>query len=146
MQEKPNSITCLLTLRTALASNLMMPLSSLRNIGTLSQRRSFLSEQNWSIYGDNWMKASFSVERCGDGPDAADLRLINAIVQTISETQSKHHLPGTLCIVTNGDKIYRHIIQLAKKQGWSVVVLSWGQLRGPLSKYIDAHHNLRAVA
>ena len=114
--------------------------------GTLSQRRSFLSEQNWSIYGDNWMKASFSVERCGDGPDAADLRLINAIVQTISETQSKHHHPGTLCIVTNGDKIYRHIIQLAKKQGWSVVVLSWGQLRGPLSKYIDAHHNLRAVA
>ena len=83
--------------------------------GKVSQRRSFLSEQNWSIYGDDWMKASFSVERCGDGPDAADLRLINAIVQTISETQSKHHLPGTLCIVTNGDKIYTHMIHLAKK-------------------------------
>ena len=114
--------------------------------GKLSQRRSFLSEQNWNLYGDDWMKESFSVERCGDGPDAADLRLINAIVQTISEPQAQHHLPGTLCIVTNGDKIYKHIIKLAKKQGWSVVILSWGQLRGPLSKYIDAHHNLRAVA
>ena len=114
--------------------------------GNVSQRRSFLSEQNWNTYRDDWVKASFSVERCGDGPDAADLRLINAIVQTISEPQSHHHIPGTLCIVTNGDKIYRHIIQLAKKQGWSVVVLSWGQLRGPLSKYIDAHHNLRAIA
>ena len=114
--------------------------------GSLSEKRAFISDQNRNQYTEIWSNEGFQVQRCGDGPDAADLRLINAILQTIDFTVSTGHKPGVLCIATNGDAIYRNVIQNAKRHGWEVVVLSWGGLHGRLKEFVDAHHDLRVSA
>jgi hypothetical protein len=114
--------------------------------GSLSEKRAFLADRNRCQYGQQWENEGFQVQRCGDDPDAADLRLINAILQILDLTVSTGRQPGVLCIVTNGDAIYRNVIRNAKRHGWNVVILSWGGLRGRLKKFIDAHHDMRVLA
>jgi len=114
--------------------------------GALSERRAFVSDRNRSQFAANWEGEGFQLQRCGDGPDAADLRLINAVLQSLDLTVTTGRTPGFLCIVTNGDCIYRNVIQNAKRHGWNVVVLSWGGLHGRLNQFIDAHHDLRIIA
>lgn len=117
-----------------------------RKFGRLSQRRAFVSRKNIDEYAEVWKEASFQINHCGDDADASDLRLINAVLQILNETVESGHTPGVLCIMTNGDAIYRDIIRNAKRHGWTVIALSWGGLRGRLLSIVDHHFDLRAEA
>lgn len=104
----------------------------LNTYGSSSTNFAFLARRNRQALIRQWQDAGFQVCFAGEGTDAADHRLISSVVRDIERDAADNRSPGTLVIVATGDGVYRDVLKLASRLGWTTVVIGWGELSSSL--------------